>query len=216
MHANVHHGAAAGIGLVLKPAAGAAAAPEKIGFAIVDFAQHPGLGQASYSVRIVAKAANEADLQQLARLPGHIRHFPGLTGIEGHGLFAKHMGPAPQRRNSHGRMGGIPGTHADAVRLFPGHQLGAVGINAGNIIILGEAPGLVPIQIAAGNDLTIRHLFPRPDVGVTDAAGSDNRDAQLFHVCFLLYGCGLMIRSPSKTIRPKPRPVTPLCSNHCL
>ena len=152
--AEVDQGAAAGLGLAREPRPGSrnAAPPQPAGFGIVDLAQHVLLDELLQDPGLGAEPVVQGDHEEPAVAPGGRGHVPRLPRVQGHGLFAQHVGARVQDVDGHRRVEEIREADADQVGT-QGGQVPVVGERVGHVVPRRGFPGQPVIEVGQSDDL---------------------------------------------------------------
>ena len=179
--ADVRQAAHAGQILLHEGASGNAPAAAAAGLDVIDVAQFAGANQVLDHLHVLAVTGLEADGEDLAGLLLAFGHLNGLVQGDGHGLFAQHVHAGFHGLAGAGVMLGVIGANGHAVGL-QGQQISVFleGGYVGKAEFVQERPGLAGNDVGSADDFHIVHVQIAPHVGMGDAAGTDDADAQFF------------------------------------
>ena len=178
------------------------------GLDVVDLAQLAGFDDLLDHLHILGQARLEADGDDLAALLLGAADFDRLLKRHAHRLFKQDVQAV--LKGVHGADAVVAVVDADAHRVhgdgvhhFPEvDERGRV-----HLMLLEELSRLAGDQVAGRDDLHVRLIEVRLDVGVGDAAGADDADAQL---CFAVHG-GLFGHVGGEVVHVKRHKMNPPC-----
>ena len=186
VYPQINEGAAAGTGLVAKPAHRVAVAPQIGGFGKIDVPQCAFPEEVLQNGAVVSEAADKSNLQQFSAAFGSFFHGQGILHSGGHGLFAQDVFAGIQRCNGAGGVLRVPGADADSVQFRQSQHFIFIGKGAGHAVFFRHERQLFFVDVTESVQLHPGIVQISLDVFVGNISDADDADFQLFHEMMLL------------------------------